>query len=59
MRKQSSRDSARNASRRVGVIAGGIAGLKFGLNGIPQRWREDLRGKEIYEPLLERLVERD
>lgn len=37
-------------------IAGGIAGLKFGIEGIPKRWRENLRGKEIYEPLLEKLV---
>lgn len=39
-------------------IAGGIAGLKFGLDGIPVRWREKLRGKEIYEPLLEKLTAR-
>lgn len=38
-------------------IAGGIAGLKFGINGIPQRWRENLRGQEIYEPLLKTLLE--
>lgn len=38
------------------AIAGGIAGLKFGLNNIPPRWREKLRGREIYEPLLEKLV---
>ncbi|HEY0459235.1 MAG TPA: ADP-ribosylglycohydrolase family protein [Pyrinomonadaceae bacterium] len=39
-------------------IAGGIAGLKFGINSIPERWRENLRGKKIYEPLLEKLLER-
>lgn len=39
-------------------IAGGIAGLKFGLNGIPAKWRENLRGKDIYEPLLEKLLAR-
>ena len=37
-------------------IAGGIAGLKFGFEAIPKRWRENLRGKEIYEPLLEKLL---
>lgn len=37
-------------------IAGGIAGLRFGINGIPQRWRDNLRGKEIYQPLLEELI---
>ena len=39
-------------------IAGGIAGLKFGLKEIPECWRENLRGQEIYEPLLEKLLER-
>lgn len=38
-------------------IAGGIAGLKFGVNGIPERWRDNLRGKEIYEQLIEKLIE--
>ncbi len=37
-------------------IAGGIAGLKFGLDGIPTRWRENLRGAELYLPLLDKLV---
>ena len=37
-------------------IAGGIAGLKFGLKSIPERWRENLRGSDIYEPLLEKLI---
>ncbi|HQU85422.1 MAG TPA: ADP-ribosylglycohydrolase family protein, partial [Pyrinomonadaceae bacterium] len=39
-------------------IAGGIAGIKFGIDGIPKRWKDNLRGKEIYEPLLEKLLER-
>lgn len=37
-------------------IAGGIAGIKFGIDGIPARWKDNLRGKEIYEPLLEKLL---
>jgi ADP-ribosylglycohydrolase len=39
-------------------IAGGIAGLRLGAESIPARWRDRLRGREIYEPLLERLLER-
>ena len=39
-------------------IAGGIAGLKAGINAIPERWRAKLRGREIYEPLLEKLLAR-
>jgi ADP-ribosylglycohydrolase len=42
----------------VDKIAGGIVGLKFGVDAIPERWRENLRGKEIYEPLLEKLLEK-
>lgn len=37
-------------------IAGGIAGLKFGFEAIPKRWTENLRGREIYEPLIEKLI---
>ena len=37
-------------------IAGGIAGLKFGFENIPERWRKNLRGAEIYEPLIEKLL---
>lgn len=39
-------------------IAGGIAGLKFGAEAIPTRWRENLRGANLYEPLIEKLLER-
>ncbi len=37
-------------------IAGGIAGLRFGVSAIPARWRENLRGAENYEPLIEKLL---
>lgn len=37
-------------------IAGGIAGLKYGIEGIPERWRTALRGRDLYEPLLNRLL---
>jgi len=36
-------------------IAGGIAGLMHGIDGIPVRWREGLRGEALYRGLLERL----
>lgn len=39
-------------------VAGGIAGLRDGLDAIPERWRIELRGQELYEPLLERLLNR-
>jgi ADP-ribosylglycohydrolase len=37
-------------------IAGGIAGIRDGVNAIPQRWRNELRGREILEPILEELL---
>ncbi|MBW3636477.1 MAG: ADP-ribosylglycohydrolase family protein [Armatimonadetes bacterium] len=39
-------------------IAGGVAGIRDGLEAIPARWRENLRGQEIASPLLERLLDR-
>ncbi len=47
-----------NDTDTTACIAGGIAGLKFGLSGIPQRWRENLRGREIYQLLLEKLIDK-
>lgn len=38
-------------------VAGGIAGVKFGADAIPSRWRTSLRGQELYEPLLQRLLD--
>lgn len=37
-------------------IAGGLAGLRDGLGAIPERWRAALRGRDICEPLIARLV---
>jgi ADP-ribosyl-[dinitrogen reductase] hydrolase len=39
-------------------IAGGIAGLQWGVQAIPAHWMQQLRGKETVEPLLVRLLER-
>lgn len=46
-----------NDTDTTACIAGGIAGLKFGFEAIPERWRENLRGAELYKPLLEKLLE--
>lgn len=37
-------------------IAGGIAGLRDGLGAIPQRWRDALRGQDLYAPLFNALL---
>ncbi len=38
------------------AVAGGLAGVRFGEAGIPDRWRRTLRGKERVRPLLDQLV---
>jgi ADP-ribosylglycohydrolase len=38
-------------------IAGGIAGLRDGIQAIPERWIKNLRGQDIYQPELNRLLE--
>jgi ADP-ribosyl-[dinitrogen reductase] hydrolase len=37
-------------------VTGGLAGLRAGLNAIPSRWRADLRGQELVDPLLDKLL---
>lgn len=42
------------------AIAGGLAGIRWGLeseHGIPQAWLAGMRGAEIVEPLIDRLLE--
>lgn len=41
------------------AVVGGIAGLREGIGAIPTRWLEALRGKELVEPLLTRLLAHD
>jgi ADP-ribosyl-[dinitrogen reductase] hydrolase len=40
------------------AIAGGIAGMLNGVEGIPLRWRQALRGRELADPLIARLLQR-
>ncbi len=37
-------------------VAGGIAGIRDRFTGIPARWRSDLRGQDLLEPLLKELL---
>ncbi len=37
-------------------VAGGIAGLRDGIGAIPERWRAQLRGRDLVEPLLAELL---
>lgn len=47
-----------NDTDTTACVAGGVAGVKFGIQGIPRRWHKILRGKELVEPLLAALLER-
>lgn len=47
-----------NDTDTTACIAGGIAGIRFGLAGIPARWREGLQGRDVVEPLLDELLAR-
>lgn len=40
------------------AVAGGFAGVRHGLSGIPERWRAALAGRAIAEPLVAGLLER-
>lgn len=39
------------------AIAGGIAGIRYGLDGIPVAWRERLRGQELFATLQTALLD--
>lgn len=39
-------------------VAGGLAGLREGVGAIPSRWRDALRGQEVFGPLLTALIRR-
>lgn len=40
-------------------IAGGLAGVRDGVRGIPERWRDALRGRELLNPVLQGLLARE
>ena len=39
------------------AVAGGFAGVRHGLSGIPERWLQALSGRNLAEPLVTRLLE--
>ncbi|CUI03140.1 ADP-ribosylglycohydrolase family protein [Massilia antarctica] len=45
-----------NDTDTTACIAGGIAGVRVGIHGIPARWREQLRGGNLYGPLVDALL---
>jgi len=38
------------------AVAGGLAGIKYGVDGIPVRWLQQLRGFDLVEPLIRQFM---
>lgn len=47
-----------NDTDTTACVAGGVAGLHYGVASIPSRWRDTLRGQEILAPLRDALLSR-
>ena len=45
-----------NDTDTTAAVAGGIAGIRSGLKGIPRRFLLDLRDQSLYRPLLDKLL---
>lgn len=45
-----------NDTDTTAAVAGGIAGLRHGYDGIPKRWLSGLAGRTLVEPLVEQLL---
>ncbi|MFK7740637.1 MAG: ADP-ribosylglycohydrolase family protein [Planctomycetota bacterium] len=45
-----------NDTDTTAAVAGGLAGVCFGVEALPKRWRRGLRGRQLMQPLLERLL---
>ncbi len=46
-----------NDTDTTAAICGGLAGIYWGIGGIPADWLAGMRGKDIVEPLVARLLE--
>jgi|SRR5277367_69049 len=47
-----------NDTDTTACVAGGLAGVRFGVRSIPEKWQAGLRGSSVYKPLLEGLLKR-
>lgn len=47
-----------NDTDTTACVAGGLAGVRDGVEAIPTRWRERLRGGDLCDPLIDALVAR-
>jgi len=47
-----------NDTDTTACVAGGLAGIRHGIEGIPAAWLQGLRGQDMVQPLLMQLLER-
>jgi ADP-ribosylglycohydrolase len=47
-----------NDTDTTACVAGGLAGLRWGIGSIPVEWRQAMRGQELVRPLIDRLIDR-
>lgn len=45
-----------NDTDTTACVVGGLAGIRYGIQGIPNRWRAELRGRELLDPLIGALL---
>ncbi|MEX1171173.1 MAG: ADP-ribosylglycohydrolase family protein, partial [Chloroflexota bacterium] len=45
-----------NDTDTTAAIAGGLAGIHWGVDGIPAAWLAGMRGREVADPLVDRLL---
>lgn len=45
-----------NDTDTTAAIAGGLAGVYWGIDGIPTEWLAGMRGREVVGPLVDRLL---
>ncbi len=45
-----------NDTDTTAAIAGGLAGIRWGIEGIPAEWLAGMRGKDVVEPLIAKLL---
>ncbi|MDP4178543.1 MAG: ADP-ribosylglycohydrolase family protein [Bacillota bacterium] len=45
-----------NDTDTTAAVAGGIAGIKYGVQSIPQKWMKIMRGKDLVEDVFEKLI---
>ena len=46
-----------NDTDTTAAIAGGLAGIYWGIDGIPKSWLDGMRGRDVADPLVDRLLE--